>query len=44
MNKVVLEYFEQGKRISLYFYPTAEHKRLEKELLNRIATKYNVKD
>ena len=33
MNKVVLEYFEQGKRISLYFYPTAEHK---ETLLNGI--------
>lgn len=44
MNKVILEYFEQRKRISLYFYPTAEHKLVEKELLDQILTPYNVKD
>ena len=44
MNKVVLAYYESGKTIRLYFCQTAEHKRVELELLNKINTPYNVKD
>ena len=44
MNKVVLEESKKGNIISLYFYATTEHKKVEKELLLNIQTKYNVKD
>ena len=44
MNKVVMEYFQKGHPIQLYFYETADHKNTELDLLNRIYTKYNVKD
>ena len=44
MNKLVLDLFEQGKIIDLYFYETKHYKEVEKELLKRINTLYNVKD
>ena len=44
MNKVVLENFESGNVVSLYFYQTADYKRVELELLSEINTPYNVKD
>ena len=44
MNKLVLELYEQGKNIDLYFYETANYKVVERELLKRINTPYNVKD
>jgi hypothetical protein len=44
MNKVVLSYYENGRRIRLYFYQTHEYKRVERELLNQINTPYNVKN
>ena len=44
MNKVVLEYFEAGKQIKLYFLKTDDYKRVELELLSKISTRYNVKD
>lgn len=44
MNKVVMELFEIGKIIDLYFYETYDHKRMELELLNKVRTKYNLKD
>ena len=44
MNKVVLDNFERGKVVSLYFYQTADYKRVELELLNKIQTTYNIKD
>lgn len=44
MNKVVLEYFEAGKQIKLYFLKTDDYKRVELELLSKICTRYNVKD
>jgi len=46
MNKVVLEESKKGNIISLYFYATTEHKKVEKELLSNknISKKYNVKD
>lgn len=44
MNKVVLDHFERGKRISLYFYKTKDYKRVELELLNHICTPYNKKN
>ena len=44
MNKVVLEYFEAGKQIKLYFLKTDDYKRVELELLSKISTRYNVKE
>ena len=44
MNKVVLDNFERGKVVSLYFYQTTDYKRVELELLNKIQTPYNIKD
>ena len=44
MNKVVLEYFEAGKQIKLYFLKTDDYKKVELELLSKICTRYNVKD
>ena len=43
MNKVVLSVVEQGKTVSLYFYITTDHKRVELDLLEEIKTQYNVK-
>lgn len=44
MNRVVLDLYEQGKIISLYFNNTKEYKRVELDLLKKINTVYNVKD
>jgi hypothetical protein len=44
MNKIVLDLYEQGKVISLYFYNTPNYKQVELHLLKKINTKYNVKD
>ena len=44
MNKVVMEYYEQGHPIGLYFYETTENKKVELELLSRLNTRYNVRD
>ncbi len=44
MNRVVLDCYEKGTPIRLYFYETADYKRVELELLRRCHTKYNVKD
>lgn len=44
MNKAALAIAKQGKQIRLYFYRTDKHKEVERELLYRINTKYNVKD
>lgn len=44
MNKVVLNLYEQGKTVSLYFYKTTDYKHVELELLGKINTPYNVKD
>ncbi|MBR1438060.1 MAG: hypothetical protein IJ587_05925 [Synergistaceae bacterium] len=44
MNKVLLELFEQGKIISLYFYKTRKHKVVERNILHSINTPYNIKD
>ena len=44
MNKVALQLFLQGKGIEIYFYETEEYKNVERELLQRINTKYNQKN
>ena len=44
MNKVILNLHEKGKTVSLYFYKTADYKRVELDLLGKINTPYNVKD
>lgn len=44
MNKVLLDYYELGKTVSLYFYITTEYKQVEKELLRNIYTPYNGKE
>ena len=44
MNKVVLNLFEQGNRIDLYFYETPNYKQVELDLLQKIKTQYNAKD
>lgn len=44
MNKVVLNLFELGKVVSIYFYKTTNHRHVENELLSKIVTPYNVKN
>jgi len=44
MNKVVLNLYEQGKIVNLYFYNTTDYKRVELDLLRNINTMYNWKD
>ena len=44
MNKVLLQLYEQGKIISLYFYKTHKHKVVERNILHAINTPYNIKD
>lgn len=44
MNKVVLDYFEKGKIIALFFCPTAEYKELEAELLAKRHPRFNLKE
>jgi hypothetical protein len=44
MNKVVLNLYEEGKIVSLYFYQTPDYKQVELELLRAITTLYNIKD
>ena len=44
MNKVVLELARTGKYVKLFFCETTDHKAVERELLEKIKTRYNVKD
>jgi len=44
MNKVVLNLYEQGKKVSLFFYETKDFKQVENELLGKINTQYNMKN
>ena len=44
MNKVVMEYYEKCMPIDLYFYETADNKKVELTLLRRYNAKYNVRD
>lgn len=44
MNKVVLSFYENGKKIELYFHETYDYKKIELELLRNIKTSFNVKD
>lgn len=44
MNKVVMNLFEQGQKIDLYFYDTPNYKQVELVLLRKIKTQYNKKD
>lgn len=44
MNKVVLDLYEQGEIVSLYFFETAYYKQIEFELLTKITTPYNSKN
>lgn len=41
INKLVLKHFEAGNPLRLYFMPTHEHKRIEKELLQHFHPPYN---
>lgn len=43
MNKIVLELFQQGKRVDLFFHKTENYKNVELDLLQKISTLYNVK-
>lgn len=42
MNKIVLNCYKEGKSIDLYFCETANHKEVEKFLLSKIKTRYNI--
>jgi hypothetical protein len=44
MNKVLLDYYELGKTVSLYFYATTKYKQVELELLRQIHAPYNAED
>ena len=41
INHLVLQHFEAGRPVLLYFLPTEEHKRVERELLQYFSTPYN---
>ena len=42
MNKIVLNCYKEGKSIDLYFCEIANHKEVEKILLSKIKTRYNI--
>lgn len=44
MNQVVLDYYNRGTPIQLYFFPTQRYKQVELDLLGKLNTPYNVKD
>lgn len=44
MNKVVLDHYNKGKIIDIYFLQTDDHKKIELELLKSINTLYNSKN
>ena len=44
MNKIVMKYYEKHVPINLYFLETNEHKKVERELLDHINTKFNKKN
>ena len=44
MNKVVLDTYKNGRKIDIYFHETKDYKAVEKDLLERITTTYNVKN
>lgn len=44
MNKMVLDLYEQGKIVRLYFHITADYKQVELDLLKKIKTLCNIKD
>ena len=44
INHLVLQQFEIGQPVLLYFLQTNDHKRIERELLKLFHTPYNVKD
>ena len=43
MNKVLLEFYECGKIIRLYFYQTRKYKSVDKNILRAVKTPYNIK-
>ncbi len=44
MNKVVLDQYELGKTVNLYFHAATEYKQIELELLRQIRAPYNAKE
>lgn len=44
MNQIILELYEKGQKVELYFLETLNNKAVELELLKNIKTLYNVKD
>ncbi len=44
MNKVAMNYFENGTPVFLYFLETSDYKQIELKLLYSVKTRYNVKD
>ena len=44
MNRVVLNEYKNGNKIDIYFFETKDYKAIEKGLLLKITTKYNVKN
>ena len=44
MNHAVLELYRKGKTVDLYYQLTSEYKLIEKELLDKIETIYNVRN
>lgn len=44
MNKVVLECYDKGLNIDIYFFKTNNYKEVELELLRNINTRYNSKN
>lgn len=44
INHLVLQQFEAGSPVMLYFLQTEEHKQLERKLLRHFKTPFNIKD
>ena len=44
MNHAILELYRKGENVDLYYYQTSKPKIIEKELLDKIETRYNVQN
>lgn len=44
LNSAILSEYKNGKTIDIYYLPTKQHKKIEKELLNKVHTRLNKKN
>ncbi len=44
MNRLALKIYESNRKIDIYIFETQENKALERKLLSKISTEYNIKN